>query len=126
MPKCVLREESRKLFSDFNLKYEDITELDIRKLTHLIEGKLIDYILTGDAHAKQMNMKVSPIRKKDIEISKNGLVQAIIRVDGSYFKGREGITFNNTGFIGFGGELSNVNVVPILKAFNVWCYLIQR
>ena len=67
-----------------------------------------------------MNMKVASIRKSDIVFNKK-LRYAKIQVNGSYFKRREAVTFNETGFIGFGGELDNRTVQPILKAFLKWC-----
>ncbi|TQK75163.1 hypothetical protein FB479_101775 [Brevibacillus sp. AG162] len=62
-------------------------------------------------------MKVSKPRVKDVKILKSGPKHAQIQIDGSYFSRREGITFSQTGFIGFGGGFSDVNVQPILKAF---------
>lgn len=116
------REEARKHFKDLELSYENITPIDLRKLSNMLESELIDYFENGGSHAQQMDMKVSEQRKKDVKFKDGKLIFAQIKIDGSYFKGREGITFNQTGFIGFGGEFSGVNVAPILKAFCKWCY----
>lgn len=64
--------------------------------------------------------------KPDKKMSKKGLVRARFRIDGSYFSKREGITFNENGFIGFAGEFSTVNTQPILDAFIEWCDKIAK
>lgn len=116
------RDEARKHFDDLGISYESIKEIDVRKLSNILESELIDYFEHGGDHAKQMDMKVSKLRKKDMKFEDGKLVSARIQIDGSYFKRREGITFNENGFIGFGAEFSDINVQSILEAFCKWCY----
>lgn len=117
----VEREHAREHFQRCDLDYSMITLEDINKLIDMVSEELQSYLGYGGEHSKQMDMKVSKLRKKDVKVLKNGLQYARIQIDGSYFKRREAITFSSTGFIGFGGELSDVNVQPILKAFCRWC-----
>lgn len=119
------RNEARKHFKELGLSYGNINPIDIRKLANMLEAELIEYLKNGGFHAKQMNMQVGKQLKKDINFKDGKLIGASIKIDGSYFKNREGITFNETGFIGFGGEFSDVNVEPILKAFCKWCYTLS-
>lgn len=120
------REEARQVFKSYKLNYKDITQNDIRKLSNMIETELINYLDYGGNHAKQMDMKVGRQLKKDISFVDDKLEYAFIKIDGSYFKNREGISFNKDGFIGFGGEFSDVNVAPILKAFIKWCNCVSK
>ena len=115
------REEARDYFKNEGLSYSVITEEDIKKLSEFISDELRTYLIKGGEHAIQMDMKVSKLRVKDIKVLKSGLKFARIQIDGSYFSKREGITFSQTGFIGFGCEFSDVNVQPFIKAFVKWC-----
>lgn len=116
------REEAREYFVNKGLDYSKINEDHINKLTKILSEELEYYLQNGGFHALQMDMKVSKSRVKDIKVLKRtGLKYARIQIDGGYFQRREGITFSQTGFIGFGAEFSDVNVAPILKAFCRWC-----
>lgn len=120
------RDEARKVFKSYELSYEDITKKDIRILSNMLETELINYLDYGGEHAQKMDMKVSSQLKKDASFANDKLEYAFIKIDGSYFKKREGISFNKSGFIGFGGEFSDVNVEPILKAFIKWCNKVSK
>lgn len=115
------RDEAREYFKIRCLAYKDICPIDITQLAHLIDMELLEYLHTGGDHAQGMGMKIAPIRKKDIVFGSKGFVGARIQVDGRYFKRREAVTLSETGFIGFGGELDEQNVQPILKGFCKWC-----
>ena len=115
------RNEARTLFQEAGLTYGDVTEEDIGLLREMVKSELEIYKASGDDHAIAMDMTLSTPRKKDTHVLKRtGLKSARIQVDGSYFKRREAITFSETGFIGFGGELDDKNVAPILSAFAHW------
>lgn len=118
------RNEAREYFKKSGLNYEIITSEDIKTLSEILSNELNEYHINGGDHAKQMDLKVSKLRVKDVKVLKSGLKYARLQVDGSYFRRREAITFSQTGFIGFGGELDDKNVRPILKAFCKWCELI--
>ncbi len=115
------REKAREYFQRCDLDYSMVALDDIDKLVQMVSEELQSYLKFGGEHAKGMDMKASKLRKKDVKVLKDGLQYARIQVDGSYFKRREAITFSSTGFIGFGGELDDKNVAPILKAFCKWC-----
>lgn len=115
-------EEARQYFKDSKLSYLSIKPLHIRRLNMFIESELLNYLMGDNPNAKQMDMRVSHMKKKEIKhTEKNGLEYAYLKVDGSYFSGRESVSFNRSGFIGFCGELSGCNATPILKAFCKWC-----
>lgn len=113
-------EEAREYFENKGLSYTDIEQIDFKQL-HAIVGTYLDRYRNTTDHAKQMDMKVRKMAPKDKRFYKRSLVRGQIRIDGSYFHAREGITFNEGGFIGFCGEFSTVNSEPILQAFVKWC-----
>ena len=116
------REEARKYFKALGLSYDKITPIKMRKLSNMVEAELINYIESGDSHAAQMGMSVSPQKVKNTKFLNGKLEYYFIKINGSYFKEREGISFTNSNeFIGFAGEFSDVNTAPILKAFCKWC-----
>lgn len=49
-----------------------------------------------------------------------GIESAFLFCDGSYFTGREAISFNSDGFIGFCGWADDKNSMPFLVAFYRW------
>lgn len=114
-------EEARKYFKDCQLDYLKINEIALKKLMHMVDGELHDYLAEGSEHAVEMDLKLSKLFKKDRSFKYGGIEYAYIKVDGSYFKKREAISFNKDKFIGFCGELSSVNSEPIVRGFCNWC-----
>lgn len=113
-------EEAREYFKNKGLSYQDIQPVDLQQLHAMVSTNLDIYRGTTD-HAEQMDMKVRKMVPKDKRFDKGKLVRAKIKIDGSYFNSREGITFHENGFIGFCGEFSTTNSEPILQAFVKWC-----
>ena len=119
------RDEARAYFKNLGLSYQAISEEDIQLLLSALSKELELYKNNGEEYSKQMDMKVRKPLVKDVKILKRtGLKHASLKIDGSYFEKREAITFNVDGFIGFGGELCEKNVQPILRAFHSWCDMI--
>lgn len=112
--------EAREHFKSKGLSYHDINPVDFKQL-HTIVSTYLDIYRTTTDHAWQMDMKVRKMVPKDKRFDKGTLVRGRILIDGSYFHAREGITFNENGFIGFCAEFSTVNSEPILQAFVKWC-----
>lgn len=116
------RDGARTYFKDLGLSYHMIREEDIELLLSALSKELELYRNNGEEYSQQMDMKVRKPLVKDVKILKRtGLKHASLKIDGSYFVKREAITFNVDGFIGFGGELCETNVQPILRAFHSWC-----
>jgi hypothetical protein len=114
------RDSSRIYFENAELTYADITADDINLLVELLSEELETYRTTGGEHAKNMAMTVRKPLVKDVKVLKTGLKHAYIKVDGSYFEKREGISFNKNGFIGFAGSFDGSNTAPYLTAFKRW------
>jgi hypothetical protein len=115
------RQIAREYFKEKGLTYSDIKERDIDKLRDFIKYELQTYLPTSD-HSRSMDMRLSKIRKKDYKYNKDGSIkEGCIWIAGSYFDFREGVCFNENGFIGFCGWADGSNKIPIITAFIKWC-----
>lgn len=114
------RNEARELFSCCCLSYDDVSENDIYMLEAFVGCELSQF-----NELNELQMYVSH-RKKDApkinvrDKPGNPIESAFLHVDGDYFKGREAISFNSDGFIGFAGWADDGNVQPFLRAFVDW------
>lgn len=111
------RDEARELFSCCRLSYDDVSENDIYMLEAFVGCELSQF--------NELQMHVSH-RKKDApkinvrDEPGNPIESAFLHVDSDYFRGREAISFNSDGFIGFAGWADDGNVQPFLRAFVDW------
>lgn len=121
------RQIAREYFKEKGLTYSKINQKDIEKLRDLIKYELQTYLPTTD-HSRSMDMRLSKIRKRDYQYNKDGTIKFVcIYIEGSYFNFREGVCFNENGFIGFCGWADGSNKIPIITAFTKWCdYLIEQ
>lgn len=66
---------------------------------------------------------ITQLDSKSLKIKINrrtGKKACYITGSGHYFRGREVISFNEDGFIGFSGNADDTNIQPILRAFLRW------
>lgn len=118
-------EQAREHFKNCGLTYSKIDDLKIRKLINMLDRKFLDNIENGYDFHKSMNLAMRLPLKKDIKALKKGLKFAYLKCDGSYFSGREAISFNEDGFIGFCGWADNSNANQFLECFCDWCNCIK-
>lgn len=109
----------RVLFSQ-TMRPEDVTVPEVYRLWSIVEERLSH---PTEEISGRLKMRLQPL---------NDLVMGAIRrhgwpargieikVNGPYFKGREGITFSTNGFIGFCGWASGINGVPFEDGFDEW------
>ena len=114
------RNEARELFSCCRLSYDDVSENDIYMLEAFVGCELSQFNELNElqmylSHRKKDAPKIN-VRDKP----GNPIESAFLHVDGDYFKGREAISFNSDGFIGFAGWADDGNVQPFLRAFVDW------
>ena len=63
----------------------------------------------------------------DIKYNQDGNVtEAYFYMDSDYFKGREAVSFNQDGFVGFAGWAADNNVTPITNAFMKWVEYLKK
>jgi len=122
----VNNDQAREYFKSKGLSYAYINIELLEKLIYFIDQELEKYLNNGTKYSKEMGMKVKQLGYKDKKFTKQGLHHAYIKVDGSYFGGRECISFNRDGFIGFCGWADSTNTEPIIKAFIKWCDYISN
>ncbi len=117
------RELAREYFKKCNLTYEDIDMNDLYYLISIANKKMFD-----DNILIMMNEPKVNGRGKNIILDKNGkVVFAELRCKGNYFSDREGITFNEDGFIGFCGWADMKRTQIFTESFKEWCdYLMGK
>jgi hypothetical protein len=99
----------RAAFESAGMKYECIRQSDIIMLRAILERHL-------ESHSHFQMRTTAPKMKFD----RAGLIYARIYVDGPYFKKRQGIEFEQNGFIGFCGWADDSNLRPFHDAFLEW------
>lgn len=120
MTATTTRAGARELFAS-RLSYKQITCNDIRALEGLLA---IEYAQHERNECRHMDMRPSYRKKYQPQVNLaedgKGIKSAFLRVSGSYFQGREAISFNEDGFIGIAGWADSSNVQPFLRAFCRW------
>ena len=113
-----LTDNARKSWKDSLMEYTDIDESRFKRLVEILDETLRKNS-TGIRELCVTNSpkKYAPIFKKD---SRGGMKEAYIRCSADYFTGREAISFNSNGFIGFCGWASSVSSKPFAEAFTIW------
>ena len=121
-PVCT-NEEAREYFKACGLSYGDIMEGDICLLVLLVQKELKKSNKAGETSVNTMSLS----KKIDIKKNTNGTIKAAyLYLNSHYFKRREGISFNQDGFIGFAGWADDGNLNPLKRAFLEWCKSISE
>ena len=121
-PVCT-NEEAREYFKACGLSYGDIMEGDICLLVLLVQKELKKSNKVGETSVNTMSLS----KKIDIKKNTNGTIKAAyLYLNSDYFKRREGISFNQDGFIGFAGWADDGNLNPLKRAFLEWCKSISE
>ncbi len=115
---------ARQKFIDKQLDYSDIKVSDFFRLVSYVSEEIEKFPEFLSAHPELHGIKTLIISQmlKDIKpvynADKNGgMASGFIKVSSHYFEGREAISFNNDGWIGFAGWASSTNIIPFVKAF---------
>ncbi|WP_130811422.1 hypothetical protein [Olsenella sp. Marseille-P4559] len=113
------RDQARKLFND-NLTYSKVSANDVRAL----QGFLCIEYAQHERNGEHMEMRPSYRKRTAPQItvaeSGIGIQSAYLFVSGFYFHGREAISFNDDGYIGFAGWANGTTIQPFLRAFMRW------
>ena len=108
-------DKARKIFNEY-FTYKNLKKQHIYLLVYFVQNELDNF--------ENKSMEVIKI---NIKMRKNGLKFAEILVKGSNFKSREGITFNQDGFIGFAGWADSENQKPFVTGFFKWIdYILMK
>ncbi len=101
------RDEARDHWAKSGLTYAVLTKESIARLRKIIDAE----------------MRKSGCINGTFRAGRAGTVTkdwADIRCQAFYFTGRQAVTFERDGFIGFAGWADETNVQPILSAFVAW------
>ena len=119
LPMELSRDILRNMFAE-RFGYSDLTPNDIDALEGFIAIELARYNREC-SYARNANMHISHRVKFSPTVAMDfracGIESAFLFCDGSYFNGREAISFNSDGFIGFCGWADDKNSIPFLVAF---------
>ena len=116
----ITRDACRSMFHNLGFSYDDVQRNDIYMLEALIAEELTKF---NEESFTQMRIAHRASDAPRINVCDNmdcSIESAFIRVDVECSKGREAISFNRGGFIGFAGWADDTNVQPFLRAFIRW------
>lgn len=115
---------ARKKFNDLGLTYKDVGSREFFRLV-----KMLDEVLPENEFT-ELKMKVSRRLKNNrpqFNMDENGLMKSgFIKCSSPYFEGREAISFNEDGWIGFAGWADTTNTYPFTTTFEKWCEELKR
>ena len=114
----ITRDGLRDAFDHHLDGLHDLSENDVHMLAMLVGEELCRHNLK-DVDGKTSACKMS-LGKLDTSVAGVQVRDAYIRVDGPYFEGREAISINPDGFVGFAGWADSRNERPFLCAFARW------
>lgn len=121
-----LSSEKVRSYFDSHLSYDQITENDIEALRGYVCLECARHnrdVVNGTRGVRMWtpcSKRYSPIVRMSKE--HEGIQEAYLFIDGPYFKGREAISFNRDGFVGFAGWADSANLQPFLQAFMDWMH----
>lgn len=109
------RDQARAVWSGRGLTNSDLTAENLRLLQGMINQAMMDSgLLQGSYRASQrFSLGI------DAEIP-----WADLRCRSYYLEGRQAVTFERNGFVGFAGWADEYHVQPILIAFGKWVDLL--
>lgn len=113
-------EDCRSKFKECGLTYWDLTDTNLDLLEALINVEIMKY------RRGEYSFPVDPIILKCFRPKKKKGHPYELLIKGTYFAGREAVTFNDDGFIGIAGEMSGYNKTPIIDGFLKWCEELRK
>jgi hypothetical protein len=105
------RNEAREHWAASGFSYDVLTKDSLEKLRGMIDAELRASGLIRGTYRAARTAKLN---------EQPGNHWADIRCHAYYFKGRQAVTFESNGFVGFAGWADDANVQPILVAFVAW------
>lgn len=113
-------DDLRGLFSK-HLSYERVSADDVFALSCYIG---IECMRHNRERRSPVRYRLPTIHRNMPKVSlakgREGIESAFVRIDGHYFEGREAVSFNEGGFIGFCGWADSESERAILDGFYRW------
>lgn len=118
------RDRARARFASMGLTYADITDGELLMLTMTL-NKAFKKARKGAKTPVHSSMTLS--RRTRVKHKSNGkIIEAYFFMNAHYFTGRECISFNKDGFIGFCGWADDQNTAVVIEGFNEWLDLMAE
>lgn len=114
-------QQMRDYFSEKGLSYKEYVNYDNVVLLHSI---LVQELIKSENFKGTYRMSKDITFKIDKRRKNRDFIFAALTCNAFYFSGREAVSFNNDGFIGFCGWSDSTNDQPILRGFKKWCDII--
>lgn len=106
------RDETRRLWTQTGLQVCDLSGADLSALRRELNRQMKDSGLIRESLRMDGRIRTRKGPK--------GLLFAELRCRSDYFVGRQAVTMEQDGFIGFAGWADETNVQPILTGFSRW------
>lgn len=106
------RDAAREAWRDTGLKLSDLTGRDLAALRRTLDRSMRRSGLIRGTLRMESRIRTRTEGPR--------VVFADLRCRSDYFTGRQAVTFERDGFVGFAGWADEVNVQPILEAFIAW------
>jgi len=106
-------ELAKQYYVGAGLSFKDISDNDYELLSEMVQ-KEIDILLADKSYQMIKNLRISKIKATKAYVS--------LRIDGSYFTNREGITLHDKDelIVTFCREMSGCNRIPFITGFVKW------
>lgn len=111
------RNDARRIFFKAGVSYADLTRANLQTLRNMINEKMKTDACLHPEMKMSYRCKQRPVYQPNLHDRR---FWAAIRCRSFYFDDREAISFNDDGFIGFGGWADSKNIKPILDGFVDW------
>ena len=106
------RDIARQIWAETNLSVGDLDLADLSALRLRLDQAMRASRLIRDSFRMERRIRVHRAE---------GCLRCVeLRCRSHYFEGRQAITFDENGFVGFAGWADDVNVQPVLEAFIGW------
>jgi hypothetical protein len=106
------RERAREFWARTGLQIGDLCASDLRELRGRIDREMRASGLIRGSFRMESRIRTRQVAGR--------LRNAELRCRSDYFTGRQAITFEENGFVEFGGWADEMNVQPVLTVFIAW------
>lgn len=106
------RNEAREIWRETGLRIGDLSPADLSALSRQLDREMRASGLIRGSFRMEGRIRT----RRDW----GRLAFAELRCRSDYFEGRQAVTFERDGFVGFAGWADEVNVQPVLAAFIGW------
>lgn len=106
------RNMAREIWTETGLEMGDLSGADLSDLRARLDREMRASQLIRGSYRMERRVRTRHV---------GGRLRCVeLRCRADYFEGRQAVTFEESGFVGFAGWADEVSVQPVLKAFGAW------